>query len=285
LILSVAGLYGLVAGALAFYVGCRNGCSPEFLAAPSPDSPAHEAFLVLFAALVVLVVVRLFPIKPKSALLIGLAGGVFLWAFDAGRLPTVGFGGVGIHPNDPVELAKAFILVLPAALVLRSLIGSFRSGTSNRQVGILWDVASMWPRWFHPLAPPAYGPKVISALGETLGTSPPRLLEAHSQGSVIAVLTLDQIDEPGELALITYGSPLGHLYEPLFPETGVSDLISRIEDKVAWVNLWREDDPIGGDPIGLSHGDVLVTDGEGHSGYEVTSAFREARHHLIPRDT
>jgi hypothetical protein len=285
LLFAVAGLYGIVAGAVAFYVGCRNGCSPESLASPPPESPAHQAFLILFGALVVLVVVRTFPIKPKTAVLIGLVGGGFLWAFDAGRLPVIGFGRVGIHPNDPVELAKAFILVLPATLVLRSLIGSFRSGTSNRQVGILWDVASMWPRWFHPLAPPAYGPKVITALGDTLETSPPRLLEAHSQGSAIAVLTLDQIDQPGELALITYGSPLGHLYEPLFPETGVRDLISRVEDKVAWVNLWRDDDPVGGDPLGLSSGDVLATDGEGHSGYEVTSAFREARHRLTPSDT
>ena len=175
------------------------------------------------------------------------------------------------------------MVILPTLLIARSMLGSIRRGTSNRQVGIMWDVASMWPRWFHPLAPPAYGPMVIKDLAHRLVIDPPDLLEAHSQGSVISAVAISQMEEEPGFSLITYGSPIGMLYRPLFPSAGIDDLVHYVDGRLDghWVNLWRDTDPIGGKPAGLGERDIPVRDGVGHSDYEASSDFTEARHRLV----
>nr|MDP9496016.1 hypothetical protein [Actinomycetota bacterium] len=212
-----------------------------------------------------------------------VAGGVLVWLFAVGLLREVSIAGVD-NFSDLVAVSKAFVIILPAGLILRSMFGSIRRGTSNRQVGIIWDVASLWPRWFHPLAPPAYGPKVVGDLTKRLEMRPADLLEAHSQGSVVAAVTAyrlpDHIPPP---SLLTYGSPLGLLYARLFPTTGIGAMVTGLQAKLngRWINLWRQTDPLGGAPIGLGDGDVEVTEETGHSGYEPTEAFLEARHRLL----
>ena len=209
---------------------------------------------------------------------------VLVVLFAIGKLPSGTVSGFEVDFNDLVGLSKALVILLPFGLILRSLLGSIQSGTSSRQVGVIWDVASMWPRWFHPLAPPAYGPKVTHDLGERLTRHPVDLLEAHSQGSVIAAVTMHRL--PPEVtppAFITYGSPLGLLYKPLFPETGIATMITEFETRLhgRWVNLWRPTDPLGGRPIGLADGDVKVEEGTGHSTYELTPTFRTSRLPLL----
>jgi hypothetical protein len=100
---------------------------------------------------------------------------------------------------------------------------------------------------------------------------------------VIAVVTLSQMPDPGGIRLITYGSPLGLLYQPLFPRAGVPEMIGEVRQELGgeWLNLWRPTDPLGGAPIGLEGGDKEVADSTGHSGYELSSGFREARHELV----
>jgi hypothetical protein len=280
---TVAGLYGLTAGIIAFAAGCIDTCTPAALRPPEPGSTVYLVAIGAMGLVAALLAVRTWAINKSLAIVIFGGGGLLVTLFALGRLPEVEVAGFQVDLSDLVDLSKILIVILPALLVIRSMIGSIRRGTSNRQVGILWDVASLWPRWFHPLAPPAYGPKVIESLIERLKENPPDLLEAHSQGSVIAVLALSQLDEPGDISLLTYGSPIGLLYARMFPEVRVEALVAGVEARLEgrWQNLWRPTDPLGGAPAGLVDGDHIVDDGTGHSGYELTRGFREARHRLL----
>jgi hypothetical protein len=69
----------------------------------------------------------------------------------------------------------------------------------------------------------------------------------------------------------------------MFPEVRVETLVAGVEARLEgrWQNLWRPTDPLGGAPAGLVDGDHIVDDGTGHSGYELTRGFREARHRLL----
>src|SRR5690606_23159480 len=98
---------------------------------------------------------------------------------------------------------------------------------ARRQVGILWDLGSFWPRWFHPLGPPAYGPYAVARLQTILAEEKPDVLSAHSQGSLIAAVALslaDEDDRPG--LFMTYGSQIGGLYPSLFPGVGTDMLVA-----------------------------------------------------------
>ncbi len=280
----VSGIFGLVAGGIAFAIGCvGTSCTPTDLGVPIRGGVVYLVGTIVLAVLTILLAARLFALNTFLALVVAVVGGVGVMLFAMGRLPTGQIAGYEVDFNDLVDVAKVLIVIMPVLLVGRSLVGSIRRGTSNRQVGIIWDVASLWPRWFHPLAPPGYGPKVVESLLDRLNTEKPKLLEAHSQGSVIAVVTLSQLADPDGMRLITYGSPLGLLYQQMFPRVGVSAMVSEVQGKLGsrWRNLWRPTDPLGGAPIGLGEGDIEIGDSTGHSGYELSSSFREARHQLV----
>jgi hypothetical protein len=157
------------------------------------------------------------------------------------------------------------VAAVTAGLVTVTVAG-WRSETWRRRIGILWDVLSFWPRGAHPLAPPSYSERAVPQLTARtcyLARVPhprPRtgvLLSGHSQGSVLAVAVVAQLAgrEPAERApaldrtvLLTHGSPLGRLYEPLFPRYFGAAGLGAIRDAVTdggWVNLWRDTDPIG----------------------------------------
>jgi hypothetical protein len=108
------------------------------------------------------------------------------------------------------------------------------------------------------------------------------VLAAHSQGSVIAVVATHQASLSGSgvpSGVITYGSPIRLLYTELFPDTGIDELVNGLPPRLrnGWVNLWRVDDPIGGEPLGGSVESVLDDIGTGHSGYELGRTYRAAR--------
>jgi hypothetical protein len=79
------------------------------------------------------------------------------WVTEDSENLTVLFG----LPFDPASLlgwAKILMVAIPAVLIVRSIVGGLLQGQdSRRKVGILWDLGSFWPRWFHPLGPPGYG--------------------------------------------------------------------------------------------------------------------------------
>ena len=175
---------------------------------------------------------------------------------------------------------------MPAAFFLRSVTSGWGSGESLRRTGIIWDVVSFWPRFFHPLAPPAYGPNAVTELrneamraADVADAADSNLtLSAHSQGSMITALALMQMppDEADRLTrVVTYGSPLGLIYGHLFAEVGLAAIVN---DKAGhaglqWTNLWRKTDVLGGLPVGSGAIVNYEADDIGHGGYECSRQF------------
>lgn len=198
--------------------------------------------------------------------------------------------GVSFSLANPVDVAVALAIVIPGAVVLRSIWSGIRGGVkSRRKVGIIWDIGSFWPRFYHPLAPPAYGPRVLRDLSETIAEERPDIISGHSQGSFISLLALSRVrskDLPK--GFITCGSQLGLLYPSLFPKVGFHELISCVDQRLSenWVNLWRNTDYVGGqtiDPLGDRNREVI--EGLGHSKYETTDVYAQVRTELCQRPT
>ena len=214
-----------------------------------------------------------------------------------GRFELPG-AGVVVDISTLVDLAFVLIIFGIGYSILRSILGGFGDPEKRRKVGVLWDIGSFWPRWFHPLAPPAYGPSAVRHLRSALikerkralATGRPLVLSAHSQGSVIAAVALSKsLAKPD--GFVTYGAPLGHLYHRIFPAVGVNDLCALVDQKLRdfladandanprphWLNLRREaTDYIGADEAPFCT-NWLVETGIGHSSYELTPEFCGAR--------
>jgi hypothetical protein len=150
-------------------------------------------------------------------------------------------------------------------------LAAFRVPATRRSVGILWDVASFWPRSAHPLAAPCYAERAVPDLVTRitwlrLRESPPRVvLAAHSQGTVISAAVLLQLrtydrkqDGPvlSGLGLLTFGCVLRRLYGRYFPVYFGPDRMADLESILThdpapdalprWRNLWRYTDYLGG---------------------------------------
>jgi hypothetical protein len=220
--------------------------------------------------------------------------------------PDISVFGIDFNLGNPADIAKALIILGPAYFVVRRVFLGARDLDRRRQIGILWDVGSFLPRAFHPLGPPAYGPNAVESLKAAvrnpatayLGIDPEAsrhsdekldILSAHSQGSLVAAVMLDQLTD-AELpnAFLTYGSQLGILYPKMFSSIGIDRLVSSLEARLdqRWINLWRDTDPIGGQPAtSLDRANWRVETGSGHSRYELTPEFCQARNNLIVANT
>jgi hypothetical protein len=153
---------------------------------------------------------------------------------------------------------------LLAALPLAMLFGlrrAFADQSARRKVGVIWDVATFWPRRFHPFAPPSYSERAVPELQERirLATDGGRtvVLAAHSQGSIVAYAAVasSTVRGRGKIVLATYGSPLGTLYGRYFPNyfrvEDYRSIATELEgsnrpDRRAWRNFFHATDPIGG---------------------------------------
>ena len=170
------------------------------------------------------------------------------------------------------DIGARALLALPALIAL-SL--SSRSWAA-RLLGNVWDVLTFWPRRYHPLAVPPYSERAVPELRARLrhllgGEGAGVVLSGHSQGSVLSVAALSPLltdagtvgDEEGAgdevpVHLVTYGAPLGTLYDPVFRTAlgrphyhALARQLSRAGRR--WRVLWRRTDPIGGPVFG---GDV-----------------------------
>ncbi|WP_258725741.1 hypothetical protein [Cellulomonas sp. NS3] len=192
-----------------------------------------------------------------------------------------------------LSAAGSWALTALAVSVIGLVVAGWRSPVVRRRVGVAWDVLSFWPRGGHPFAPPSYTeravPQIVARtrfLAREPAHRPRVLLSGHSQGSVLAAAvvaqlrTLDAAEGSAvgdgtlaRVALLTHGSPLGRLYQPLFPqyfggaelvrttaqpdddaggrsarhEVGGPEQLRALDAALGgrWLNLWRDTDPIG----------------------------------------
>ncbi|MEZ5095949.1 MAG: hypothetical protein R2731_07375 [Nocardioides sp.] len=152
-------------------------------------------------------------------------------------------------------------------------------------VGIVWDVASFWPRACHPLAAPCYAERTVPDLVTRLDThltttGRPVVVAAHSQGTVLSMAALLYLHRAkastgiGRLSLVTFGCVLRRLYARHFPVyfgvAALHQLQQALTDdrspEPRWLNLWRYTDYLGGQvtagpPCQVPAGGGAVIDG------------------------
>ena len=318
-ILKVAAGYGaltILSVVAAFIVG---GDTPDPRKLPQPNSSLLDvvaaALAVVIVAWVMVIVIRNLRWSARSAAVAAVAAlvvGVGVPASIRSGNLRIGFLGLEATFDNLTAIAVGLAVILPGSLMLRSILKGIRGGEAGRrQVGILWDLTTFWPRWFSPIGPPSYGPFVVRTLRDRLIRGQPPdaadpgagfdVLGAHSQGSLISGIVLERLVQEantenerdpervpravveGRLPeiFVTYGSQLGGLYRLMFPNVGIQSLCASLCDSpVVWRNLWRPTDPIGGhwvDELGDGNVRVMSNLERGHSNYELTEEYWDAR--------
>ena len=162
---------------------------------------------------------------------------------------------------DSVFTTSSWVLGLLPFVMIWLVRRGEKNPNARRKIGILWDVLTVWPRHFHPFAPPCYAERAVPELQKRilkLTRKGKVILSGHSQGAVLSVLTMFQLppDRRRRVALITYGSPVTRLYRRFFPawfgggklvELGTSLVDQpRPGEPARWQNFHRGTDPIGG---------------------------------------
>jgi hypothetical protein len=283
LIFRLAAIVAIGIGIGATFLGCvgHPTCSPFNLGVE--PTKAVQWMVVGIASLAVLLIWwtahRIFG---AIALMVPVAVGALLLAVSLG-FDEITIFKVQLDLSTMVGIAVGLAVLVPASFIVTSLIGGFRDAERRRKVGILWDVASFFSRWYHPLAPPSYGPYVVKKLTEELTERPRDLLSAHSQGAMIALVTLGQMEGSLPRGFITYGCQLGLQYPSHFPAAGIPELVETVRAKLGqdrWISLWRPNDPLGG-RVGGTVIDRQVSEGVGHSRYELTGSYQDARSDLV----
>ncbi|MBQ1043711.1 MULTISPECIES: hypothetical protein [unclassified Micromonospora] len=152
-----------------------------------------------------------------------------------------------------IEVGGVALSAAVLALVLAAVF-AYRSPGFRRHVGVLFDLATFWPRSAHPFAPPCYAERAVPELARRITflvrSGNGVLLAGYSHGSVLVAATVLQL--PAEIsarvALLTYSSPLRRLYARLFPAYVGDEMLCGIGGRVGWrwLNLWRDTDAVGG---------------------------------------
>lgn len=233
---------------------------------------------------------------------LGVAGFAVVTVIHRLRLLTPDGGLAGLAASIG---GWAVIAVVAGLLLLGRR--TYTDSRLRRTVGILWDVCTFWPRAVHPLAPPCYTERVIPELAARVGRLARTerdqvILSGHSQGSVIAAALVPQLrpELRRRIGLLTHGSPLRRLYAAFFPAYFGTPGLAAVRDSVAWYNLYRLSDPIGGpvfrrvDPLGpgpVAGGDPVdrfcwdplrpgpgqpLPEARRHSGYWLDAPYDEA---------
>ena len=185
-----------------------------------------------------------------------------LWFLAAAVVAVTGVTGRVLWGDEVAALGGTIILVSMSTILVFLWREGRRTGV-RRQVGMIWDVLTFWPRRTHPWAIRPYSERAVPELQERLchhlGRDRYVILSAHSQGTVLAVAALAQLVQiestaAGRIALVTYGSPVAQLYQRFFPayfhQPLTIDLHRRLCDGgissgMAWRNFFRETDYVG----------------------------------------
>lgn len=156
-----------------------------------------------------------------------------------------------------VELVGLVAVVVGFGLLIGIVINAGRAGEAvrRRSLGVLWDLASFWPREAHPIVPPSYAPRALRDITRFVKEKvPPEqparrvILCGHSQGSVLMYAAAHRLAAAGfNVSLLTYGSQLRWAYGRAFPgylNIGThASLLKAIDGR--WINMVRHTDYIG----------------------------------------
>ncbi|MGW2395119.1 PE-PPE domain-containing protein [Kitasatospora sp. NPDC001664] len=192
-----------------------------------------------------------------SAIAFGISYGL-AWTGGPKPDPTRIWTGL---PAPSAALAGT-ILVLGPVLLLLLVRQSLADQNTRRVVGIVWDVATFWPRAFHPYAPPSYAEQAVPQLAERVRHLTSRggsvVLLGHSQGAVIVTATVARLagtapETGARLSVVTYGNPVPRLYRRWFPrhlaDAATAARLTRFPTPPTWANFHRATDPFGGQPL------------------------------------
>jgi hypothetical protein len=152
------------------------------------------------------------------------------------------------------------ILILAGILLAGGWV--YRAKPERRVVGVIWDLATFWPRAGHPFAPPCYAERCVPQLVTRIAgddASDGFVLAGHSQGAVLLLATVLQLPEKlrDKVYLLTFGTQLHRLYGRGFPAffgpvvlPEVAGLLQQDGTLPArrwlrWRSLYRATDPLG----------------------------------------
>ncbi|MBY8870382.1 hypothetical protein K7640_00810 [Micromonospora sp. PLK6-60] len=205
------------------------------------------------------------PLTLMAATALLVAGYVLVTVWARHQLPWA--------PRWALTVSTWLAAAAPLAVLLLMRQG-WRGLASRRHLGVLWDVATFWPRAYHPLAPPSYAERAVPDVQRRLWRLHDHgggaVVVAHSQGSVLAVAAL--LQESGRphrdgrptdrVALVTFGSPVTKLYGWAFPAYFGPDALGADRPRTwRWRNFWYPTDYIGGPVLADSAGvDEALTD-------------------------
>ena len=183
-----------------------------------------------------------------------------LWAIVIAQLAVI-LATWLLHWQPPavVRYAGTAVAAFFLPMLMTALFAAWSDPARRRQIAILWDVGTFWPRSYHPLAPPCYSERAIPELQRRMwwlhDNGGRVVLVGHSQGSVLSVAALAQPEcrppEPDHALLVTFGCPVRKLYEWAFPGYFGAELLQPLA--ASWRNVNYPTDPIGGpvEPVGV----------------------------------
>jgi len=139
---------------------------------------------------------------------------------------------------------------------------------TRRGINIIWDVVAFWPHAVHPFTPTPYSQRTVVDLSERIrhhvaaGPDHPEpqrhvIVCGHSQGSLVsfAALNLMSDAELKRIGFLTFGSQLRVIFPRAFPAYVNYEAIETLRRNLgsAWVNLWRDTDPLAGPVLSWNH--------------------------------
>jgi hypothetical protein len=168
----------------------------------------------------------------------------------------------GVEPppwTEPVSTLGVTVLAALAGALLTTVYRAARQPEAGRRLGVLWDLASFWPREAHPTVPPCYPLKVIPELvGRTIehlrdpGTRV--VLSGLSHGGLIATIAVARVlaalppADRERVGLVTAGSHVQWAYQRGFPAVLPHECLCDLAEALGgrWRALCRGTDPLGG---------------------------------------
>ncbi|MET1051172.1 MAG: hypothetical protein ABWX65_00895 [Mycetocola sp.] len=133
----------------------------------------------------------------------------------------------------PLNVISAWVLGLLGVAAVAWVVTNAVTST-ERPLGLVWDIICFFPRAGHPFAPPCYGERAVSEVSKRVrewmdaeGDNGRVILSAHSMGATIAVGSImaiagEEKDARGgmldRVALLTHGVQLRPYFSRFFPE-------------------------------------------------------------------